>query len=493
MSLAGDAAATASAGARAWGTAALDLAEIRGGLRRCWRGRAAEAALATAESIDSRLAEVVGEHAYLADVLAVEGAALEGAVRAAGIGNVDDGTVAAADAALSSRLSSIRALDAVRALEQGPAAVDARTVAASAARHGPLGSAPSAIPGDPRTLASAWHRMGPYERATWAAAHPELSDAPGLPSTDRDALNRAELARVAGQSAAAGATTSARGTSTARPGAAGPRAEARMTALAAHLRDRPEARLLVLRGDGRGVVAEGNPEAAGRVITLVPGTGSSLETLGRSAGRAEAMCEEVAGGGEAAGAEIGADDGAVARDVAAAPCVPVVWQDYEAPRDIVQAAVEGERADAAGPDLRDFQEGLRATSAGTLDVVGFSFGGVVAGEAAAHPEGLASDGLLFVGAPGAVAETATDLGLVDADGNRHPGDGHSVAAVSGRWDPVPWWSLTRTYGPDPAGTPFGADTTVVEGRPDHSGYFDRGTVSLEEIGRALGRLGSRGT
>ncbi|WP_333619069.1 alpha/beta hydrolase [Dietzia sp.] len=486
-------AASGAAGdsARAWGSAAIELAVLRRDLRAAWRGAAAEATLSSSRTIAERMDAVIAELDYLADVLAVEGDKLERAIDSAAVAdqniNQSGGTagepggedqqlrVASADAALVARLSASAALDSIRALEQGP--VDASTVAASAGR-GPLGAVPAALPEDPRSLGAVWHRLGPSERAAWAARHPELSDAAGLPAGSRDALNRAEVA------AALGADGTGRDGSASR----------RLTALAGHLRDHPGARVLTLRPDGRGAVAEGDPGRAGRVVTLVPGTGSSLESLGVSAERVAAACA-------AAGSSRGANGRGPNEAAGTEPCVAVVWQDYEAPQDLLSAAFDETPAREGAPALRDFQAGLRAITGGELDVLGYSYGGIVAGEATAGGESLPADGLLFVGSPGVAppadapgggagcADGVSGLSLLDAEGRAHGGDAESVGAVAQRWDAVPWWAITGTYGPNPAGGGFGAASATVGGAPDHGGYFDRGTESLAEIGRALAGFG----
>src|SRR5699024_4986616 len=114
-----------------------------------------------------------------------------------------------------------------------------------------------------------------------------------------------------------------------------------------------------------------------RVVTLIPGTGSSLSDLGRTAARAEAMCEVSDGDG---GAE---------------PCVAVSWQGYDAPPDLVEAGFSTERATGHAADLRTFAAGLDAVDRqdgadAPHSVVGYSYGSAGPGGAGPDPQGTAA-------------------------------------------------------------------------------------------------------
>lgn len=449
--VAGEAAQAVGDSARRWGVIAIELASISAGMRDSWSGLAALATFARLDELARRIERAIGEHAQVAEVLAAEGARLEDA-----IARGDRSAAADADAALVAYLGTDWEAERVRSLLQGPAAVDASTVTAGVRGHGPLPPPTSYLAGDPATRAAAWHGLSPFERAAWAERAPGLSDGAGLPATSRDALNRIELARALGGP----------------PAGADDRTGRRMTAAARHLAATPDARLLVLRPDGRGALASGDPGGAGEVVTLVPGTGASMETIDRSVERAAAVCEELEGrarGGDGRGQE----------------CVSIAWMDYEAPETIPAAALDRGPAEDAAPRLREFHEGLRGMSDGRLSAIGYSYGGVALGLAAGG-DGVSADGLGFVAAPGVGAEHASDLTLRDGEGARRAGGPDTVSAVASRWDPIPWWTLTDTYGPDPAGAGFGGDSRRLGGFVGHSDYFDRRSVSLAEIGEALG-------
>lgn len=433
MSLAAEAAQAVADSARRWGTIAIELADIHAGMRVNWSGLAAFATFARLDDLARRVERAIAEHTQVAEVLSAEGIRLEEAIARGDLVAAND-----ADAALVSLLRTSWEADTVRSMVAGPVAIDASVAPASARGHG-----------------AAWHGLSPYERTLWAAKNPELSDGAGLPATSRDGLNRIELARALGDPREDGDGKTHR----------------RMTAAARYLASDAEARLLGLRPDGRGVVASGDPAAAAHVVTLVPGTGASMESVGRSAQRAEAVCAELDGAG-------GAGEGS--------GCVAVAWMDYEAPETIPDAAMNRALAEDAAPRLREFHEGLRAMSDGQLNAVGYSYGAVALGLAAGD-EGLAADELAFVAAPGAGVERAGDLTLRDGVGGAAAGGPDSVFALASRWDPIPWWAVTSTFGPDPVGEDFGGSAARLDEWIGHSDYFEPGSVPMAEIGRALGR------
>lgn len=439
---AGAAARAASDTARAWGGHAVALAGIGAALRDCWSGQAAAATAVELDALAGHIDELVADLVHLAETLEVEGAALERAVD-----DGEAGAAAAADAALLARLQISRSVDRMRAALQGPALPGAVV--------GPLPAVPELGPGvDAATVAATWHGLSPVQRSAFLEANPGIEDRSGLPIDARDAANRSELAAVLADPAG--------------PGRADPD---RTGALAEHLSAHPETRVLALDGAGRGTVADGDPGAAGQVVTFVPGTGSSMAGVADAAGDAAALCAAAAPDGN---------------------CVAVTFLDQDAPESVPVAAVDRERAAEAAARLQDLQNSLRDAGAGELDVVGYSYGGVLAGAAAALPAGLAADQLLFLAAPGSTVDHVSELRLSGDDEVPRPGDSTSVAALAERWDPVPWWALTGIHGAGPMDPDFGADRhtvdsveTVADLDDTHTGYFDPGSIPLAEIGRIL--------
>jgi hypothetical protein len=252
----------------------------------------------------------------------------------------------------------------------------------------------------------------------------------------------------------------------------------------------PRAYLLGLdpAGDGRAVVALGNPDRAGAVLTYVPGMTADLADAPGELGRAARVLDRC-----------GALD--PTREAAA-----VLWLDYDAP-DFLQEAVRDGPARDAGPALHRFQEGLRASHEGPparQTVLGHSYGSVVVG-GAARDHGLSADALVFVGSPGVGVAHAGELGVPAGQvwASRAPDDiirlarppdelarravlgatplGPAVAAVLDRTGHRLW------FGPDPADPAFGG-RRFPSGRYGHTGYWDPGNPALDGMARIV--LGS---
>ncbi|MBM7229537.1 hypothetical protein JTP68_03190 [Dietzia cinnamea] len=425
-----------------------------------WSGRAGDRARREAADAAGEARMLSGNCLFVADVLRAEGSWLARAVtgwdaaEAAEPGTGDAVAVQDADRVLAMRLRE--AADALAGR------VDPATR--------PCLDLSGSTDDDPREVARLWHALGPADRARLARDHPELGSVDGLSSATRDALNRTRLRRLLDASGSAAGAGSGAGQQVSDEAARD------LATLAAYLEQDPRRHLLDLHPDGRAVVASADPDSAERVVTLVPGTGSSLTDLGRTGERAGAVCEAA----DAAGA-----------------CVAVSWQGYDAPDGIVSAGSSAGPAWAHADDLRTFAAGLDAVEGLDGDdaphaAVGYSYGSVVLGAAAADPEGLAADLMIHVGSPGAGVESL-DRQWVDEAGVSRLAVDDDVVAVTSRWDPVPWWSITGVLGERPGTDEFGGrsvDVTEPGAGPEsvrtaHSRYLDPGTVSLTEIGRLV--------
>ncbi|MGK5742805.1 alpha/beta hydrolase [Micromonospora sp. URMC 103] len=251
----------------------------------------------------------------------------------------------------------------------------------------------------------------------------------------------------------------------------------------------PRAYLLGLdpAGEGRVVVALGDPDDAERVFTYVPGMTAGLDDAPGElvrAGRVLDRCAELAPGQRSAA---------------------VLWLDYDAP-DFLHEAVTAEKARDAGPALHRFQDGLRATHDGPparQTVLGHSYGSLVVGTAA-RDHGLAADALVFVGSPGVGVGHAADLrvppGEVWASSAaddvirlaRPPDElarraltGTSPLAAALGWPGRDGHELW--FGRDPADPGFGG-RVFPSGRHGHTGYFDADNPALDGMARVvLGR------
>ncbi|MEU6023921.1 alpha/beta hydrolase [Micromonospora sp. NPDC047134] len=261
-----------------------------------------------------------------------------------------------------------------------------------------------------------------------------------------------------------------------------------LDALTARLADPqpPRAYLLGLDvgGEGRTVVALGNPDRAAAILTHVPGTTAGLDDATGELGRATRVLSR--GADLAPGQETSA----------------VLWLDYDAP-DFLHEAAWDRQAHAAGEALHRFQDGLRVTHDGPparQTVLGHSYGSLVVGTAA-RDHGLAADALIFVGSPGVGVGHADELGVpagqVWASAapddvirlTRPPGELARQALVS--LSPVAAIAgmLTgdddqRWFGRDPAHPSFGG-SRFPSGRYGHSGYWHPDNPALDGMARIV--------
>ena len=432
---------------------------------------------------DARM--LAGACLFLSDVLRVEGARLARAIinwdddDKVHPGSGDHTEVIDADQALTQRLRE--AADALA----GAIDPDIR----------PCIDVSGTTDDDPRAIAELWHSLGPTDRERLARDNPELGSVAGLPSATRDAINRTRLSRLL--DALDGGVTGGGRAGLGR-GAAADLAEAGpgLVALADYLDEDPSRHLLSLHADGRAVVASGNPDSADRVVTLVPGTGSSLADVDRTGDRAASMCEA------AESTEPAATESSEPVDAGTEACVSVAWQGYDAPDSIIEAGRSLGLARAHAEDLRTFTVGVDAVEAMDGDdaphtVVGYSYGSATLGAAASDPRGLAADRMIHVGSPGAavdsIAEQWVNEGSSHESATSRRASDDEVVGVASRWDAVPWWSIVGVLGERPGTDDFGGlSVDVAEPgagpssvRDSHSTYFDRGTVSLSELGKLI--------
>ncbi|WFE62316.1 alpha/beta hydrolase [Micromonospora sp. WMMD714] len=407
--------------------------------------------------------------------------------RPAGAGTVSPAAVGQVAAALRGALTLADAADREAAARLAELA--------GAARTGWVEQPPPGRPAHdatPATVRAWWAGLTPAQRR-WLVLHEPTWAGPrdGVPAAARDQANRLLLAGHREALLAERLSLAAR-----RPGERAAlrridRALAVLDRLAGRLASTgtPRAYLLGLdpAGDGRAIVALGNPDRAARVLTYVPGMTSDLADvpgeLGRAA-RVQARCTAIAPGEETAA---------------------VLWLDYDAPDFLPEASSPAQARDA-GSALHRFQEGLRATHDGPAarqTVLGHSYGSLVVGSAA-RDHGLAADALAFVGSPGVGVDRADALGLppdrVWASTARDdvialvepPRDlaGRAVLATSPLASAA--WLLRPDdhqlwFGHDPSDPGFGG-RTFPSGRYGHTGYWEPGNPALDGMARiVLGR------
>ncbi|WP_344750990.1 alpha/beta hydrolase, partial [Micromonospora olivasterospora] len=346
---------------------------------------------------------------------------------------------------------------------------------------------------DPASVRSWWAGLTPAQRRWLVAREPELvGRLDGVPATARDQANRllvgrrrevllAERRRLLGR--LPGGPLELAGLARVEASLSG------LDALTARLTDggQPRAYLLGLDpgGEGRAIVALGDPDRADRVLTYVPGMTAGLADASGELGRAARVRDRCA-----------------ALDPTGATAA-VLWLDYDAPDFLHEAALPRQAGDA-GPALHRFQEGLRATHDGPparQTVLGHSYGSVVVGTAA-RDHGLAADALVFVGSPGVGVDGAAGLRLPggevwastapddvirlarppDALARRILVGASPLAAVLVGGEEHALW-----FGRDPTDPGFGA-RTFPSGRYGHTGYWDPGNPALDGMARiVLGR------
>ncbi|WP_439427174.1 alpha/beta hydrolase [Micromonospora sp. LA-10] len=489
-----------------------------GALRPGWSGAASAAAQRRIGDLRTDLTDVLPALFEADQVLAEFGARL-GAAKArlgAEVARAESGGL------LVDRSGAVRPDPARPVSQAGPAVVDARagirgalTLAGAADREaarrlaelttatvtGWVSVPPTWRPGPgagPAEVSRWWAGLSAAERRWLTGREPDrIGRLDGVPATARDQANRLLLGDRREQ-------LLVRRLALLRPLPAGPLEASRRIRLAgveAALRglDRlserlaapglPRAYLLGLDpgGDGRAVVALGNPDRSAAVLTYVPGMTSDLADAPDELGRAARVLQRCAalGPGEESAA--------------------VLWLDYDAP-DFLTEAAGARQAEDAGPALHRFQEGLRAAHEGPparQTVLGHSYGSLVVG-AAARDHGLSADALVFVGSPGVGVDHATGLRMPagqvwsstapdDVIRLARPPDDLARRALLAGTPLGPALALLDPhgerlwFGADPSAPGFGGRRFPSAPR-GHTGYWDPDNPALDGMARiVLGR------
>ncbi|WP_240351549.1 alpha/beta hydrolase [Streptomyces olivoreticuli] len=376
--------------------------------------------------------------------------------------------------------------------------------------------------GDPEANAAWWKELSKQEKADYISVHPATIGAlDGLPADARDEANRIVLDEKRGQYGARLAEIPKEPTKFvdirhAVPGMAytgewlawnkkyGPEVGRLKNALTGMdaiqnrfdstggVQGLPEAYLLGFdpegKGDGKIIIANGNPDTADHTAVYVPGTGTDLGGIEGNIGRSEKLWREshrVAPGDKVS---------------------TITWFDYDAPRsaypgdkgDILPEAMSDQYAEKAGPVLRQFLDGNRAAhqnatgDAAHTTVIGHSYGSTVIGDAAKsgsfQDSPMAADDVVVAGSPGMQAKRAADLGI----------DPHHMWAMKGGGSDnfVREGGRLVGLGDDwtiPTDKSFGANVMKSDAK-DHGGFWDengeKASVSLKNQARVIvGRYG----
>ncbi|MEU5793791.1 alpha/beta hydrolase [Streptomyces sp. NPDC047813] len=213
----------------------------------------------------------------------------------------------------------------------------------------------------------------------------------------------------------------------------------------------PEAYLLGFStdGDGRAIIANGNPDTADHQAVYVPGTGSELGNIGGGIDRMTKVWHA-------------ASDEADGKSVST-----ITWLGYDAPDSVWKDAPFEHYAYDGAPAFDKFLDGLDTSHTGDTDphrtVIAHSYGTTLVG-AAAQKGHVSADDLVFAGSPGVKVSRADELDVPRGHVWNEEADGDVVPDI-GRWG----------HGGDgfiiPSDPHFGANqmTTDTEG---HSGYWD---------------------
>ncbi|MFI2072873.1 MULTISPECIES: alpha/beta hydrolase [Streptomyces] len=203
----------------------------------------------------------------------------------------------------------------------------------------------------------------------------------------------------------------------------------------------PKAYLLGLdvRGDGRAVVANGNPDTAAHTAIYAPGTYSKLEGAESDIRRMTRLWE-------------------VSRGMPGSPEVSTItWIGYDAPQSIAPQAMHKSYAQNGASTLNGFLEGLQVAQGGAdkshTTMIGHSYGSTLVGAASIQGE-LAADDIVVVGSPGTLVSSADELDV----GKDH------VWSEKASDDNVPLGGKIAGLG--------GVKRVVVNGGPENGGYID---------------------
>ncbi|MBN0044275.1 hypothetical protein JS756_09155 [Streptomyces actuosus] len=213
----------------------------------------------------------------------------------------------------------------------------------------------------------------------------------------------------------------------------------------------PEAYLLGFstEGDGRAIVADGNPDTADHQAVYVPGTTSDLGSIGGGIDRMTKVWHA-------------AHDEANGKSVST-----ITWLGYDAPDSVWKDAPFEHYAYDGAPAFNKFLDGLDTSHTGDTaahrTVIAHSYGTTLVG-AAAQTGHVSADDIVFAGSPGVKVSGADELDVPKGHvwNEEAPGD---VVPDVGRYG----------HGGDafviPSDPQFGANqmATDTEG---HSGYWD---------------------
>jgi hypothetical protein len=358
--------------------------------------------------------------------------------------------------------------------------------------------------GTPQDNAAWWQGLTAEQRSAWLSLHPALVGAmDGLPAAVRDEANRVVLNEHLARTRLAldavpeppadrwtWTTTGLTPTRTPTPEYLAWQREhgERYLALQNALkgmesiqrrfdqtgeRGLPEAYLLGFdpEGNGRAIIATGNPDTAHHQAVYVPGTTSNLGNVGGDTDRMVNLWR-------------------VAEDKAGGQAVSTItWLGYDAPQHVVTDAPFSHYADDGAPAFNRFMDGLEASHAGETPAhrtaIGHSYGTTLIGSAARQGH-LNADEIVFAGSPGVQVPKAEQMDVpadrvwnLEAEGDVVPDIGRFG---HGGHDSDGPWAI-------PSDERFGANQVATGNIEGHSQYWKERSASLVNQGLVVAGRG----
>ncbi|WP_406192358.1 alpha/beta hydrolase family protein [Kitasatospora sp. NBC_01560] len=345
------------------------------------------------------------------------------------------------------------------------AVAETRTDAADVMKD--LGLADSYIPDgkDPKKNAEWWNSLAPGQQETYLALDAaRIGNLDGLPATVRDEANRLVLdqkldALQAGTAASFGLDQ-----------AAYDKRKAALAEIKKKLEDTADAKdeqhqmfLLGIDpeaygGDGRAIVATGNPDKATHTSVFVPGTNTELPGVPGQIDHIRKL-QRYAGSSTKEGETVAV----------------ISYLGYDAPESIPKAANPMRGLDAAD-DMRRFSDGLRMAHGEPkthLSYIAHSYGSFAVGVADSEKGGLQADDIVTLGSPGMGVLTADQLTVSPDHLWIGEATDDATRIVGG-----------RSLGPSPHIVGFGGHNINID-TSGHGGYWDDGSQSVINQGKII--------
>lgn len=294
---------------------------------------------------------------------------------------------------------------------------------------------------DPKTANTWWNSLTDDQRHLYATAWPDrVGVLDGLPATARDEANQLALRNYLGDNV------------NTRQDSGNAQHDRALTLLQQleGAEDRPADKRFYLLGfeplgDGKAVVAIGDPDTAAHTAVAVPGVGTELDEYNKELRRAQALHDQSSVLAPGQGVSV------------------IAWLGYDPPGDdasgaSIATAPFGGKSEEGARALDAFTNGLRASHDGSpqhITLIGHSYGSTVLGEAASNGDGIAADDLIVAGSPGMRVDHVSEL-TVPAD--------HvwATAAADDNFVARPE-NLTKRFIPEVGGIPIAPPGVIVLG------------------------------